>query len=251
VTPGLLGKGSHEERDRRRVGPQFGLGATLCQRLAAQGYQIYLSGRTRVRLETVAESIRDQGGVATPVAAVTTNEADVIRLFDLATSSEAALECVIYNAGNNVSSPLRDLTAKTFEEAWLVSCFGGFLVGREVARRMVPNGRGTVIFTGASASLRGRPTFAAFAAAKAGLRAVTQSMAREFGPQGLHVAHVIIDGGINGEIFRTHGAERVQERGEDGLLDLNAIADAYMHLLTQSKTARTHEIDLRPYKEPF
>jgi NAD(P)-dependent dehydrogenase (short-subunit alcohol dehydrogenase family) len=116
---------------------------------------------------------------------------------------------------------------------------------------MMPNDRGTVIFTRASASLRGRPTFAAFAVAKTGLRAAAQSMAREFGPQGLHVAHVIIDGGINGEIFRSHGPERVPERGEDGLLGLDAIADAYMHLLTRTKTAWTREIDLRLYKKPF
>ena len=233
------------------VGPELGLGATLCRRLAALGYHVYASGRTSARVEAVATAIHGLKGSATAVATDTTSEADVMRLFDRATSAPAALECVIYNAGNNVASPLRDLEAKTFEDAWRVGCFGGFLVGREAARRMAPNGRGTIIFTGASASLRGRANFAAFAAAKAGLRALAQSMAREFGPQGLHVAHVVIDGGINGERLRTRRPERVKHAGEDGLLNLEAIADAYMHLLAQQKTAWTHELDLRPFKEPF
>lgn len=234
------------------VGPELGLGATLCRRLAALGYHVYASGRTEARVEAVATAIRNSKGHATAVATDTTDEADVLRLFDMATKPDpAALDCVIYNAGNNVASPLRELDAKTFEGAWRVGCFGGFLVGREAARRMAPNGRGTMIFTGASASLRGRANFAAFAAAKAGLRALAQSMAREFGPQGLHVAHVIIDGGINGERLRTRRPERVKQAGDDGLLNLDAIADAYMHLLAQHKTAWTHEFDLRPFKEPF
>jgi NAD(P)-dependent dehydrogenase (short-subunit alcohol dehydrogenase family) len=234
------------------VGPELGLGATLCQRLAALGYHVYVSGRTEARVEAVATAIRSLNGNATAVATDTTNEADVFRLFDMATKPDpAVLDCVIYNAGNNVASPLRDLDVKTFEDAWRVGCFGGFLVGREAARRMVPNGCGTVVFTGASASLRGRANFAAFAAAKAGLRALAQSMAREFGPQGLHVAHVIIDGGINGQRLRTRRPERVKQAGDDGLLNLDAIADVYMDLLAQHKTAWTHELDLRPFKEPF
>ncbi len=134
---------------------------------------------------------------------------------------------------------------------WRVACFGGFLVGREAARRMVPTGRGTVIFTGASGSLRGRPGFAHFAAAKAGLRMIAQSMAREYGPQGLHVAHVIVDGGINGERLRVGIPQFVAAKGDDGLLDLDAIAEAYWQIHTQHPTAWTHEVDLRPYKEPF
>jgi NAD(P)-dependent dehydrogenase (short-subunit alcohol dehydrogenase family) len=134
---------------------------------------------------------------------------------------------------------------------WRVGCFGGFLVGREAARRMTGGGRGTILFTGASGSLRGRPGFAHFAAAKAGLRMVAQAMAREFGPQGLHVAHVIVDGGINGERLRTYVPQFVAAKGDDGLLDLDAIAETYWHLHTQHPTAWTQEIDLRPFKEPF
>jgi NAD(P)-dependent dehydrogenase (short-subunit alcohol dehydrogenase family) len=138
-----------------------------------------------------------------------------------------------------------------FEDFWRIGCFGGFLVGREAARRLVPLGRGTVLFTGASGSLRGKPGFAQFAAAKAGLRMLAQSMAREFGPQGIHVAHVVIDGGINGERLRRSRPEMVEERGEDGLLGVDAIAETYWHLHRQARSAWAQEIDLRPYKESF
>jgi NADP-dependent 3-hydroxy acid dehydrogenase YdfG len=227
------------------VGAEAGLGATLGRRLAATGRHVVLAGRTRERIEAIAGKI---GGTA--VVTDTTREEDVARLFETA-AKLGTIGCVIYNAGNNVSAPIRELEAKTFEDAWRVACFGGFLVGREAARCMAPHGRGTILFTGASASLRGRPTFAAFAAAKAGLRAVTQSMARELGPQGIHVAHIVIDGGIAGERLRTRRPDRVQQAGEDGLLDLDAIADAFLHVLGQQRSAWTHELDLRPFKEPF
>jgi len=132
-----------------------------------------------------------------------------------------------------------------------VCCFGGFLVGREAARRLAPLGRGTVIFTGASASLRGKPGFAHFAAAKSGLRMIAQSMAREFGPQGLHVAHVVIDGGIHGERLLSRRPQLLAERGEDGLLDVDAIAETYWQIHRQARSAWAHEVDLRPFKENF
>jgi NAD(P)-dependent dehydrogenase (short-subunit alcohol dehydrogenase family) len=134
---------------------------------------------------------------------------------------------------------------------WRVACFGGFLVGREAARRLVPMGRGTVLFTGASASMRGKPGFAHFSAAKAGLRMIAQAMAREYGPHGIHVAHVLVDGGIAGERLRTFAPQFVQAKGEDGLLDLDAIAETYWQIHMQHPTAWTHEVDLRPFKEPF
>lgn len=227
------------------VGAEAGLGATLGQRLAQTGRHVFLAGRTRERIGAIAGKI---GGTA--VVTDTTREEDVTRLFEAAARA-GTTDCVVFNAGNNVSAPIRELEAGTFEEAWRVACFGGFLVGREAARRMVPNGKGTILFTGASASLRGRPTFAAFAAAKAGLRAVAQSMARELGPLGIHVAHIVIDGGIAGERLRTRRPDRVQQAGEDGLLDLDAIADAFLHVLGQQRSAWTHELDLRPFKEPF
>ena len=184
----------------------------------------------------------------------TTNETDVVKLFDRAmapASSGEAAELIVYNAGGNQKADFRELSAELFERFWRVGCFGGFLVGREAARRLVPLGRGTIIFTGASASLRGKPGYAQFAAAKAGLRMVAQSMAREYGPSGIHVAHVVIDGGIDGERLRSRRPEAVRERGEDGLLNVDAIAETYWQIHRQARSAWTHEIDLRPLKESF
>ena len=183
-----------------------------------------------------------------------TNEVDVVKLFDRAMApggAREAAELVVYNAGGNQKVDFRELSAELFERFWRVGCFGGFLAGREAARRLVSLGRGTVIFTGASASLRGKPGYAQFAAAKAGLRMVAQSMAREYGPSGIHVAHVVIDGGIDGERLRSRRPEAVLERGEDGLLNIEAIAEAYWQIHRQARSAWTHEIDLRPFKEPF
>jgi len=184
----------------------------------------------------------------------TTREQDVIRLFDHATAPRAGmngLDLVAYNAGNNRKLDFRELPAEMFEDFWRIGCFGGFLVGREAARRLVPQGHGTVLFTGASGSLRGKPGFAHFAAAKAGLRMLAQSMAREFGPQGIHVAHVVIDGGIDGERLRRNRPEVIRERGPDGLLGVDAIAETYWQLHCQQRSAWAQEVDLRPYKESF
>ena len=150
----------------------------------------------------MADAINQKGGSAEPVVVDTTREDDVVRLFDRAMApgdGRDPADLVVFNAGNNQRIDFLDLRADQFEQFWRVGCFGGFLVGREAARRLVPLGRGTIIFTGASGSLRGKPGFAHFAAAKAGLRMISQSMAREYGPLGIHVAHVVIDGGINGD----------------------------------------------------
>src|SRR6266851_2785151 len=162
-----------------------------------------------------------------------------------------AADLVVFNAGGNQRVDFRELSAERFEAFWRVGCFGGFLVGREAARRLAPLGRGTIIFTGASASLRGKPGFAHFAAAKAGLRMIAQSMAREYGPRGLHVAHVVIDGGIDGDRLRNRAPMLIAERGEDGLLGIDAIAEAYWQIHRQTRSAWTHELDLRPFKEKF
>jgi NAD(P)-dependent dehydrogenase (short-subunit alcohol dehydrogenase family) len=213
-----------------------------------------IAGRTPSKLEKVATSIVAAGGSAEAVTMDTTNEADVVELFDHAmapANSREAPEPIVYNAGGNQQVDFRELSADLFERFWRVGCFGGFLVGREAARRLVPLGRGTVIFTGASASLRGKPGYAQFAAAKAGLRMVAQSMAREYGPSGIHVAHVVIDGGIDGERMRSRRPEAIRERGEDGLLNIEGIAEAYCQIHRQARSTWTHEIDLRPFKEPF
>ena len=236
------------------VGAERGLGAALCRRFAAEGYHVLVAGRTPEKIEQVARTIRQSGGSAEPVAMDTTREEDVVRLFDRVMSPSDGrdpADLVVFNAGGNQRIDFRELSAERFEAFWRVGCFGGFLVGREAARRLAPLGRGTIIFTGASASLRGKPGFAHFAAAKAGLRMIAQSMAREYGPLGLHVAHVVIDGGIDGERLRSRGQAFIRERGEDGLLGLEAIAETYWLIPRQSRSAWTQEIDLRPFRESF
>jgi NAD(P)-dependent dehydrogenase (short-subunit alcohol dehydrogenase family) len=229
------------------VGESQGLGAALGRRFAREGLHVYLGGRTRSRLEAVAREIESAGGAATPVVSDATLARDVVRLFDVA---DPAPELVVYNAGNNRFRPLLEMDDAFFEDLWRLCCFGGFLTGREAARRMLPAG-GTLLFTGATASIRARPPFTAFASAKAALRALAHGMAREFGPQGLHVGHVIIDGGIDGAQLNRRFPQFKEARGEDGMLGIDAIADAYWHLHTQHRSAWTLELDLRPFKEAF
>ena len=236
------------------VGAEIGLGAALCRRFASAGLHVLIAGRTPTKLEKVATSIVAAGGSAETITMDTTNEADVVELFHRAmapANSREAPELIVYNAGGNQKVDFRELSAELFEQFWRVGCFGGFLVGREAARRLVPLGRGTMIFTGASASLRGKPGYAQFAAAKAGLRMIAQSMAREYGPSGIHVAHVLIDGAIDGERLRSRRPEAIREHGEDGLLNIEAIAEAYWQIHRQARSAWTHELDLRPFKESF
>ena len=236
------------------VGAERGLGAALCRRFAEQGHHVLVAGRTPEKIEQVTRTIRDAGGSAEPVVMDTTREDDVVRLFDRAMSpgdGRDPADLVVFNAGNNQRIDFRELTAQQFEEFWRIGCFGGFLVGREAARRLLPRGRGTIILTGASASVRGKQGFAHFAAAKAGLRMIAQSMAREYGPLGLHVAHVIIDGGIDGDRLRSRASAVIKERGEDGLLGINAIAETYWQIHRQPRSAWTQEVDLRPFKETF
>lgn len=236
------------------VGAELGLGAAVCRRFAREGHHVLVAGRTAAKIEQVVRSIQTSGGSAEALTTDVTRESDVIAAFDRAMAPGAGFEpadAVVYNAGNNQLIDFRTLSAEQFEDFWRIGCFAGFLVGREAARRMVPLGRGTVLFTGASGSLRGKPGYAHFAAAKAGLRMLAQSMAREFGPQGIHVVHVVIDGGIDGDRLRRRRPEIVAERGADGLLGIDAIAETYWQLHRQHRSAWTQEIDLRPYKETF
>ncbi len=236
------------------VGAQRGLGAALSRRFALEGHHVLVAGRSADKVQLVADHIKQERGSAEPIVADATHEQDVVRAFDRAFSPGAGFEpadLVVYNAGNNKKLDFRELSTELFEDFWRVGCFGGFLVGREAARRLVPLGRGTVLFTGAYASMRGKPGFAHFAAAKAGLRMISQSMAREYGPLGIHVAHVVIDGGIDGDRLRRGRPEAIRERGEDGLLGIEAIADTYWHIHTQKRSAWAQEVDLRPFKEPF
>jgi NAD(P)-dependent dehydrogenase (short-subunit alcohol dehydrogenase family) len=233
------------------VGSEQGLGAALARRFAAVGHRVIVSGRTEARIARVVRAIGDRGGKAEAFTADATIDSDVVALFDFAQASGHVIDLVVFNAGNNVRHDFRTMPAELFEQTWRVAAFGGFLVGREAARRLAPSGKGTIVFTGATASLRGKPPFTAFASAKAALRSLAQSMAREFGPSGIHVAHVVIDGGIDGEKLNTAVPQLKEKRGADGLLNIDAIADAYWHLHTQHPSAWTHELDLRPFKEPF
>jgi len=198
----------------------------------------------------VVEAVRGEGGHATAAVADATRADEVARAFDAAEAAGGAPQLVVFNAGRNELRPVLEMDADFFEKVWRATCLGGFVVGREAARRMLPGG-GTLLFTGATASLKARPPFTAFASAKAALRALAFGMARELGPQGLHVGHVIIDGVIDGDVIRSRFPQMVERKGENGLLAPDAIADAYWALHRQHPTAWTLELDLRPYKEPF
>lgn len=234
------------------VGARQGLGAALCRRFAREGLRVFAGGRTGDKLERVAAQIREAGGSAEPVVLDCTRPEDVARLFD--TVEEVAggpPRLVAYNAGNNVIAPLLELSDALFEGAWRTCAFGGFLCGREAARRMIPAGGGTLLFTGATASLRARPPFTAFAAAKAAERALAHAMAREFGKQGLHVAHVVIDGVIDGDVVNSRFPQVEERLGTGGMLSVDAIADAFWAIHVQDRSAWSLELDLRPSTEVF
>lgn len=226
------------------VGPDRGMGAQLCHRFAAQGLHVFVSGRTAEKLETVAGAIRANGGTATAHVADATIEDDVVGLFEAAEQA-GRLNLAIYNTGNNTPGRVEEMSAEYFEQSWRVCCYGGFLFGREALRRMKPSGGGTLLFTGASASLRGRANFGAFNSGKAGLRALAQAMAKEGGPDGIHVGHVVIDGAIHGEKILTRLPEYAEKLGDQGMISIEAIVDAYEFLWRQPRTGWTFEVDVR------
>ena len=232
------------------VGASQGLGAALARRFAKAGYTAVVTGRSPDKLQTVATEITSAGGRAFVAAADTTREAEVVAA--AATVAEHGnLEIAIFNAAHMVIAPSLELRVEDFEAALRGNILAGFIFGRAALAQLAPQGRGTLLFTGASASLRGRPPFGAFAAGKAGLRSLSQTFAREFGPRGIHVAHVVVDGGIDGERVRTFAPDRVTQRGPDGLLSLDAIAEVYYQLHLQQRSAWTQELDLRPFNESF
>lgn len=230
------------------VGPQQGLGAQLCLRFAREGLHVLVAGRTREKLGAVAEAVGAAGGSAEAVVADATSESEVRALFARAGDD---LDLAIYNAGNNVPGRIADMEAETFERAWRVGCFGGFLFGREAVRRMQPRGAGTVLFTGASASLRGRAGFGAFNSAKGALRNLAQALAKEVGPEGLHVGHVVVDGAIAGEKIRQGLPRYAEQLGEQGMIDLGGIVDGFVFLYRQPKTAWSFELDVRTALEKW
>ena len=232
------------------VGPLRGLGAVLSQSASAAGLHVVVAGRTQAKVDAVAEAITSSGGAATAIACDTTDEEQVIELMERA-EAIGPIDLAIYNAGNNMPGDYLEMEADYFDQCYRVGLFGGFLFSREALRKMVPRGEGCLIFTGASASMRGRPWFAAFTAAKGGLRNLAQSLARDFQPRGIHVGHVVIDGGIYGEKIETGVPDWYAEKGSEGLIDLQGIADAYLYLYQQPRNAWTHELDLRTHLENF
>ncbi|MEX2207869.1 MAG: SDR family NAD(P)-dependent oxidoreductase [Myxococcota bacterium] len=230
------------------VGASAGLGGALCRRFARGGFAVLAAGRTQSKLDAVVAEVTRAGGRASSILCDVTSESDVRKTFETAGTVP---KLVVYNAGNAAIRPLLEMDVAFFEDVWRVGCLGGFLVGREAARRMVPAGGGALLFTGATASLRARPPFTAFASAKAALRALAHGLAREFGPQGLHVAHVVVDGMIEGDQLLSRFPGAKERAGEDGMLHPDAIADAYFALYAQPRSAWTLELDLRPYKESF
>ncbi len=234
------------------VGAHAGLGAALCRRFAREGLSVFPLGRTAAAVEAVAADLRGAGARATAVAADCTRAGDVARAFETVEAETGRPpRLVVYNAGNMAAGPLAEMEDGFFEATWRVCAFGAFLCGREAARRMVPAGGGTLLFTGATASLRARPPFTAFASAKAAERALAHGLAREFGPKGLHVAHVVVDGVIDGDQVNTRIPQLRERLGADGMLSVDALADAYWMLHAQHRSAWTLELDLRPYKEAF
>ncbi|MGZ8165558.1 MAG: SDR family NAD(P)-dependent oxidoreductase [Methylobacter sp.] len=233
------------------VGPEQGLGASLATFFAGKGLHVFIAGRSEDKLHKVVDKIRQTGGSATPVVADATVELEVARLFTKVRLEGFCVDIAAYNVDSNIPSPLLETDTETFTTLWRQNCLSAFFFGKEAVKAMKDKQKGTVFFTGATASLRAKPPFTAFASAKAGLRALAQGMAREFSPQGIHVVHTIIDGVIDGERARIQFPDYVKSKGKDGLLQLDAIAETYWAIHQQHPSAWTHELDLRPFKEPF
>ena len=228
------------------VGPERGLGAQLCKRFAADGLRVIIAGRTQAAIDLLAQDIVRNGGQAVPLVADATSESDIQKLFDAAGDD---LDLAIYNAGNNTPGKIVDMEAGYFEQAWRVVCFGGFLFGREAIRRMLPKKGGTILFTGASASLRGRPNYGAFNSAKAGLRTLAQAMAKEYAEDGIHVGHVIVDGAIAGDKILNRFPDAASR--EESLISIEAIVNAFAFLYAQPARGWSFEVDVRTSREKW
>jgi NAD(P)-dependent dehydrogenase (short-subunit alcohol dehydrogenase family) len=234
------------------VGAGDAIGAAVARRFAAGGCSVCMARRDPEKSRSIVQEIVASGGVARAVGTDVRNEAAVQKLFSDVEAELGPVEVCLFNAGANVKAPLIETGARLFFKAWELACYGGFLAGREAARYMVPRGRGTILFTGATASVRGGSGFAAFAAAKFGLRALAQSMARELAPKNIHVAHLIIDGAIDSEaIHRRLGAATgtLPDMLPDSLIQTRSVAESYWALHNQSRDGWTHELDIRPYVE--
>jgi NAD(P)-dependent dehydrogenase (short-subunit alcohol dehydrogenase family) len=233
------------------VGAGDATGGAIARRFAREGYIACVTRRHADKLAALVARIEADGGTAHAFGSDARKEDEVAKLFAQIEREIAPIEVAVFNIGANVRFPIAETTARVYYKVWEMGCFGGFLVGREAARTMLPRGRGSIFFTGASASLRGREGFAAFAGAKHGLRALAQSMARELGPKGIHVAQIIIDGAIDTEFIRENFPQRYALKEREGIVDPEAIAESYWQLHLQPRNAWTHVMDLRPWIEPW
>ncbi len=233
------------------VGAGDALGGAIARRFAREGL-IAVPARRKIKpLGELVAVIEAEGNRAEGLPCDARNEGDVVALFDRVEAKIAPVEVCVFNTGAQHRAPISNMTARIYRQVWESSAFAGFLVGREAARRMQPRGRGTILFTGATASVRGGSEFAAFAGAKHALRALAQSMARELGPRGIHVGHIVIDGMIASEAVREKFPDAAAALGGDGMLDPNHIADAYWTMHTQPPDAWTFETDIRPFSEKW
>jgi NAD(P)-dependent dehydrogenase (short-subunit alcohol dehydrogenase family) len=245
------------------IGAGDATGGAVARRFAREGYTVCVTRRSLDKLEPLLVQIRQAGGVAHGFGSDARKEEDVIALVEHIESTLGPIEVMVFNIGANSPNSILTETTRRYTKMWEMACLAGFITGREVAKRMVARPqdasdsapgvqpKGTIIFTGATASLRGSSHFAGFSGGKMALRALAQSMARELGPMGVHVAHTIIDGAIDTEFIRTQFPQRYALKDQGGILNPDHIADAYWMLHQQPRDAWTHELDLRPYMEKF
>lgn len=231
------------------VGAGDATGSAIAKRFAREGYVACVTRRSADKLQPLVDSIRQSGGEAHGFACDARKEHDVVALVEQIENDIGPIEVFVFNIGANVPCSILEETARKYFKIWEMACFSGFLNAREVALRMAKRQRGTLLFTGATAGLRGAANFAAFAGAKHGLRALAQSMARELGPMNIHVAHVVVDGAIDTDFIRTQFPDRYALKDKDGILDPEHIAENYWYLHTQPRDAWTFELDLRPWNE--
>jgi short-subunit dehydrogenase len=233
------------------IGAGDATGGAIARRFAREGFTACVVRRSADKLQPLVDRIVAEGGQARGFGVDARQEEEVVALVEQVENGVGAIEVLVFNIGANVPSSILDETARKYFKVWEMACFAGFLSAREAARRMVQRGRGTILFTGATASLRGGANFAAFAGAKHALRALAQSMARELGPRGIHVAHVVVDGAIDTAFIRDNFPERYALKDQEGILNPDHIADQYWMLHAQPRDAWTHELDLRPWMEKF
>jgi NAD(P)-dependent dehydrogenase (short-subunit alcohol dehydrogenase family) len=233
------------------VGAGDATGGAIARRFAREGYVACVTRRNADKLQPLLARIRAEGGAAHGFASDARKEEEVAALVAQIEREIAPIEVAVFNIGANVRFGIAETTERVYRKVWEMGALAGFLLGREAAKAMLPRHRGTILFTGATASVRGSAGFSAFAGAKHALRALAQSMARELGPQGIHVAHVVIDGAIDTQFIAENFPERYALKSEDGILDPEAIAENYWNLHAQPRSAWTHELDLRPWREAW